>query len=158
MCRECMGETGAGLPVRQPQPSSAEQHFCGACSSTAAGGLETSCQDTDAPNTPAAVLPRAADAAGCWYRPRLEAPACADIEAPGIQKKQTDVYSGHKSRVRPHTEGFSRFCEPSRVPQQRGRALRKRDKAQDHSIIVLAAHIDTSIWCLVLRRMPVRRI
>ena len=60
MYRECMGETGAGLPARQPQPSSAEQHYCGSCSSTAAGGLETSCQDTDTPSTPASVLPRAA--------------------------------------------------------------------------------------------------
>ena len=55
MYRECMGETGAGLPARQPQPSSAEQHYCGSCSSTAAGGLETSCQDTDTPSTPASI-------------------------------------------------------------------------------------------------------
>ena len=54
------GGTGAGSPARQPQPSSAEQHYCGSCSSTAAGGLETSCQDTDTPSTPASVLPRAA--------------------------------------------------------------------------------------------------
>ena len=60
MYRECMGETGTGLPVRQPQPSSAEQQYRGSCSSTAAGGLVTSCQDTDTPSTPALVLPRAA--------------------------------------------------------------------------------------------------
>ena len=60
MYRECMGETGTGLPVRQPQPTSAEQQNRDSCSSKAAGGLVTSCQDTDTPSTPAAVLPRAA--------------------------------------------------------------------------------------------------
>ena len=60
MYRECMGETGTGSPVRQPQPTSAEQQNRDSCSSKAAGGLVTSCQDTDTPSTPAAVLPRAA--------------------------------------------------------------------------------------------------
>ena len=60
MYHECMGETGTGLPVRQPQPASTEQHFRGLCSFIPAGGLVTSCQDTDTPSTPAAVLPRAA--------------------------------------------------------------------------------------------------
>ena len=60
MYRECMGETGTGSPVRQPQPTSAEQQNRDSCSSKAAGGLVTSCQDTDTPSPPAAVLPRAA--------------------------------------------------------------------------------------------------
>ena len=60
MHRECMGETGTGLPVRQPQPALTEQHYRYSCSFIPAGGLVTSCQDTDTPGTPAAVLPRAA--------------------------------------------------------------------------------------------------
>ena len=45
---------------RQPQPASTEQHNCYSCSFIPAGGLVTSCQDTDTPSTPASVLPRAA--------------------------------------------------------------------------------------------------
>ena len=60
MYHECMGETGTGLPVRQPQPSSVEQHNRYSCSRNTAGGLVTSCQDTDTPSPPALVLPRAA--------------------------------------------------------------------------------------------------
>ena len=60
MHRECMGGTGAGSPARQPQPASTEQHNRYSCSFIPAGGLVTSCQDTDTPSTPAAVLPRAA--------------------------------------------------------------------------------------------------
>ena len=60
MYRECMGETGAGLPARQPQPASTEQQHSDLCSFIPAGGLESSCQDTDTPSTPAAAPPRAA--------------------------------------------------------------------------------------------------
>ena len=50
MHRECMGGTGAGLPARQPQPASTEQHTSDLCSSIPAGGSRH--QDTDASSTP----------------------------------------------------------------------------------------------------------
>ena len=52
MYRECMGETRAGLPARQPQPSSAEPQFTDPCSPKAAGGSAARRQETDAPSTP----------------------------------------------------------------------------------------------------------